>query len=72
MLGATFLKIDVDLAEPMHEEDEVGAECAIDQKFAAPMTVFVLLAQKVLLRARNRFRNFCVSGNKRLRLFRAS
>ena len=61
MVGATFLERNVDLAQPVHEQDEVGAKRAIDQQFAAPMAVRALLPQKILLRPRDRVRNFRVS-----------
>jgi hypothetical protein len=38
----------------VHEQDEVGAQRAIDQQFAAPMAIGPLLPQKILLRSRNR------------------
>ena len=47
----------VDFAEPVHEEDEVGAKRAIDQQFATPMAIRSLLSQQILLGARDRLRN---------------
>ena len=70
VLRATFLKTDVDLADPMHEKHKIGAERAIDQKFAAPMTVLALLAQKILLRPRNHLGDLNVSRRVRVRLSR--
>jgi hypothetical protein len=55
---ATPLQVDIDIAEPMHEKHEIGAECAIHQQFAAPMTIWPLLPQQILLRAGNGLRNF--------------
>jgi hypothetical protein len=48
------------------EEHEIGAERAIDQQFAAPMTVRPLLAQKILLRSRDRVGNPGISRQIRL------
>src|SRR5204863_6233903 len=62
--GATFLERNVNLAEPMHEQHEVGAEGAVDDQFAAPMAILVLLTQQILLRALNRVRNVGFSGNE--------
>ncbi len=64
--GAAFLKRNVDLTEPVHEKDEVGAKCAVDQQLAAPMPVRTLLSQQVLLRTRNRVGNFGISRQIRL------
>jgi len=36
----------------MHEEDKVGAKGAIDEKFTAPMTIRMLLAEEILLSSR--------------------
>src|SRR2546423_10872728 len=41
----------------MHEEHVIGAERAIDDQLTAPVTVPVLLPQKILLRARDRIRD---------------
>jgi hypothetical protein len=41
----------------MHEQDEIGAEGAIDHELTAPMTVDVLLAEQVLLRSPHRVGN---------------
>src|ERR1041384_2945423 len=54
MTHAALLKRIVDFAEPMHEEDVVGAKRAIDDELAAPVTVRVLLAQKIFLGPANR------------------
>jgi hypothetical protein len=44
----------------MHEEDEIGAERAVDNQFTAPMTIRVLLPEQIFLRARDRVRDFCI------------
>jgi hypothetical protein len=44
-----LLKGVVDFAQPMHEEDVIRAERAIDDQLAAPVAVRVLLPQKILL-----------------------
>ena len=44
----------------MHEEDVIGAERAIDDEFAAPMAVGLLLAQKVFLGAGDRARDLLI------------
>jgi hypothetical protein len=44
----------------MHEEDEIGAERAVDHQFAAPMTVRVLLPEQIFLRASDRIRDLCI------------
>jgi hypothetical protein len=47
MLSATLLKFAIDLAQPMQIQDVIGAECAIDKELATPVTIRMLLAQKV-------------------------
>ena len=51
------LQVDIDIAEPMHEKHEIGAECAIHQQLAAPMAIRPLLPQQILPRAGNGLRN---------------
>src|SRR5262249_20480574 len=65
--NAAFLEINVDLAQPVHKKHEVRTKRAIDQEFAAPMTVLALLSKKILLRARNGVGNFSVSCEEGLR-----
>jgi hypothetical protein len=50
------LKRFVHFAEPVHEENEIGAERAIDHQLANPMAIGLLLAKQVFLRERHRFR----------------
>jgi hypothetical protein len=38
----------------MHEEHEIGAESAVDEQFAAPMAIGMLLPEQILPRPRNR------------------
>src|SRR5438270_6037944 len=59
--GAPFLQIHINLTQPMHEQHEVRAKCAIDQQLAAPVPIWPLLTEKILLRARDRARKLCVS-----------
>jgi hypothetical protein len=42
---ATLLERVIHFAQPMHEENEIGAERAIDDELAAPMAVGSLLAE---------------------------
>jgi len=55
---AAPLQLRVHLAAPMHEKDIIRAEGAIEDQLAAPMAIWLLLAQQVLLRARDRTRDF--------------
>src|SRR5205814_4996612 len=64
---ATPLQLPVHLTAPMHEKDVVRAEGAIDDQLAAPMAIWLLLAQQVLLRTRDRARNFFVVRRIRFR-----
>src|SRR4029077_104623 len=57
----------VHLAAPMHEKDIIRAEGAIDDQLSAPMAIWLLLAQQVLLRARDGVRNLFVVRRIRLR-----
>src|SRR6266700_4045532 len=66
---ATPLQLAVHLAAPMHEKDIIRAEGAIDDQLAAPMTIWLLLAQQVLLRERDRTRDFFVVRRIRFRYF---
>jgi len=50
----------IDFAAPMHEQHVIGAQRAIHQQLAAPMTVRLLLTQKIFLRTADRLRNFNV------------
>jgi hypothetical protein len=53
-VGDTFgLDIDIHLTQPVHVEDVVGAEGAIDEEFAFPMSVGFLQAEQIFLRARD-------------------
>ena len=47
----------VDFAQPVHEQDEIGAERAVDKEFAAPMTIGMLLPKQILLGPRDGRRN---------------
>jgi hypothetical protein len=60
LTNAAPLQLSVHFAAPVHENDVVRAERAIDHQLAAPMSVWLLLAQQILLRARNRPRDFFV------------
>jgi hypothetical protein len=59
-MNATPLELSIDFAAPMHEQHVVGANRAINQQLAAPMTVRPLLAQKIFLRTTDRLRNLGV------------
>jgi hypothetical protein len=48
----------------VHEEHVIGAERAIDEQLAAPMSVRMLLAEKILLRARDRVADLDAAGVK--------
>src|SRR4030095_17052268 len=51
---ATPLQLRVYFAAPVHEDDIIGAQRAIDQQLAAPMPISLLLPQKLVLSERNR------------------
>src|SRR5204863_1102694 len=51
---AALLQRVVHLSQPMHEENVIGAERAIDEQLAAPMAVRMLLSQQIFLRLRYR------------------
>ena len=51
---AAPLQLRVHFAAPMHEKDVIRAKGAIDDQLSAPMAIWLLLAQQVLLRARDR------------------
>ena len=57
---ATPLQLRVYFAAPVHEHDVVGAQRAIDQQLAAPVSVRFLLPQKIFLCARNRLSDLFV------------
>ena len=63
------LQLRVHVAAPMHEKDIIRAEGAIDDQLAAPMAIRLLLAQQVLLRARDRSRDFFVVRRIKFRYF---
>ena len=52
--NAALLDRVIHFAEPMHEEDEIGAERAIDDQLAAPVAIRALLPQQIFLGATNR------------------
>jgi hypothetical protein len=56
-MNATLLQMSIDFAAPMHEQHVIGAKRAIHQQLAAPMTVRLLLAQKIFLRTADCLRN---------------
>ena len=66
---ATPLQLRVHFAAPVHEDDVVGAQRAIDQQLAAPLPVGFLLSQKIFLSQRNRPPDFFVRRRIRLRGF---
>ena len=66
---AAPLQLRVHFAAPMHEKDVIRAKSAIDDQLAAPMAIWLLLAQQVLLRARDGLRNLFVVRRIRLRRF---
>jgi hypothetical protein len=49
VLDATPLELPIDFAAPVHEQDVIGAECAINDQLAAPMSIVFLLAKKIFL-----------------------
>src|SRR4051812_25011250 len=70
MPDAALLEGIIDLPQPMHEEDVIGAECAIDEQLATPMTVRMLLSEKIFLGAadcRSQLRIIRREGGLRLR-----
>src|SRR5437667_5168900 len=64
---AAPLQLRVHFAAPMHEKDVIRAEGAIDDQLAAPMAIWLLLAQQVLLRTRDSAHNFFVVRRIRFR-----
>jgi hypothetical protein len=54
VLDATPLELPIDFAAPVHEQDVIGAECAINDQLAAPMPIVFLLAKKIFLGAVDR------------------
>ena len=64
---AAPLQLRVYLAAPMHEQDVIRAEGAIDDQLPAPMTIWLLLPQQVVLRARDRTHDLFVICRIRLR-----
>src|SRR5882762_1320872 len=66
---AAPLQLRVHFAAPMHEKDVVRAEGAIDDQLPAPMAIWLLLTQQVLLRTRDGLRNLFVVRRIRLRDF---
>jgi hypothetical protein len=60
VLDATPLQLPIDFAAPVHEQHVIGAQCAIDDQLAAPMTVGLLLAEKIFLGATDGLRNLGV------------
>ncbi len=62
MTNTALLQPIVDLTQPMHEEHEIGAESAVDEKFAAPMAIRMLLPEQILLRPRDRTRDLLIAG----------
>ena len=64
---AAPLQLRVHFAAPMHEKDIIRAEGAIDDQLAAPMAIGLLLAQQILLRARDRLRDLFVVRRIRFR-----
>ena len=59
---AALLKPIIHLPQPMHEEDEIGAERAVDDELAAPMTIRMLLPEQIFLRSRDRVRDPRIVG----------
>ena len=58
--NASSLQLHTDFAAPVHEEDVIGAQRAIDDQLAAPVAVGFLLPQKVFLRTLDRPQNLFV------------
>ena len=58
--NATLLNRIIHFTEPMHEEDVIGTESAIDEQLAAPMPIGPLLPEQVFLRARDCVRDLGV------------
>ena len=63
------LQLRVHFAAPMHEKDIIRAERAIDDQLAAPMAIRLLLAQQVLLRARDRSARFLRRSPNKIQIF---
>src|ERR1051325_4413517 len=57
-MDAPLLHLLVHFAGPMHVKNEIGAEGAIDDQLAAPVTVRTLLTEKVFLCAHDGARDF--------------
>src|SRR6184192_1773893 len=68
--NAATLQLSIHFSAPVHEKDVIRAEGAIDNQIAAPMAVGFLLAQQVLLCARDRPRDLFVRRRVRLGYFR--
>ena len=62
---AFLLEHGIDLVRPVHEEDVVRAERAIDEKLADPVAVGVLEAEEVFLRLGNGLRERVAVGFRR-------
>ena len=62
MANTALLQPIVDLPQPVHEEHEIGAESAVDKKFATPMAIRMLLPEQVLLRPRDGTRDLLIVG----------
>jgi hypothetical protein len=57
----TLLHLNINFPAPVHEQNEVRAKRAIDQKLAAPMTVRLLLPQQIFLGAFDRVENLRIA-----------
>jgi hypothetical protein len=53
VLDAAGLLVEVDVAGPVHEGDDIGDQRGIDQELANPVAFGFLLGKKKLLRARD-------------------
>ncbi len=62
VLHAARLLVEVDVAHPVHEGDDVGNESRVDQELAHPVAVGLLLAEEMLLGPRDRFPGRGVEG----------
>ncbi len=63
VLYALRLDLEVDLPQPVHVEDVVGGQGAVDHQLAAPMAVRLLEAQEVLLGEEGSLERLLVEGD---------
>ena len=55
-----MLQLVIDLAQPVHKEDEVRAQGAVDEQLTAPVAIGPLLLQEIFLRTTDRIVNLAI------------